>query len=123
MIALILSSCSLRSNSNKEVVTVVTKKENLDKYVGKLITIKGELSFIECGRYHSKFSTIIEVAVICENFDTSMYGKNFIGTGILQTWVIKEDDPDRKKGCAGKYYVLKSPRNKYRNAKVKLFKE
>ena len=113
VISLLLLSCSILRNSNKEVV-VVTKKENLDKYVGQYITIKGEISY--------KFiSTIIGVDVSCNNAfkeNKNLQGIQAKASGVLIKTVIKKVNPYSQNRGKGTFYRLKDPETGF-DAEVK----
>jgi len=125
MIGLLLSGCALRSNSNQEVVAVVTKKENLDKYVGKRITVKGEI-------FYKFIPTIIGVDVSCINvykIGQDLNGKKAVATGVLTKTIVKEIPKMKSKEGyvtgsqnrgVGTFYALIVPENDSNYAEVKL---
>ena len=84
MISLFLTNCSSLKNSNSEVVAVVTKKENLDKYLGELITINGEIR-------NSKIRVILGVDVRYDGIIEE--GSIATATGILIKSIVTDATP------------------------------
>lgn len=104
---LLFISCSAQKDStnNKEIITV-ENNEDLEKYVGELITIKGEVT-------NTKIPTLIGVDISSDSPD--LRGKIGIATGILEKRVVLEDDVDiysANRG-AGTFYRLREPNSNY----------
>jgi hypothetical protein len=105
-------------NSNNENQTIktdtLTSKMNLDNYVNKLITIKGEIS-------NTKIPQIIGIDVSC--MESECRGEIGIATGILIKIVIleKDVDPYSANRGAGTYYRLKELNTEF-ETEVKILK-
>ena len=80
-------------------MAVVTKKENLDKYVGKLITIKGEIS-------NTKTRTIQGIDV---RFDGIIKdGTIAAATGVLFKTIVTDAKPYAANRGNGTFYRLQT---------------
>lgn len=100
-------SCSAQKDSlkNKEII-MVENQEDLEKYVGELITVKGEVS-------NTKIPTVIGVDI--SSYSPDLRGKIGIATGILEKIVVLEEDVDMystNRG-AGTFYLLRDPKSKH----------
>jgi len=101
-IAIILSGLILMSTSSFleiDKIPVVRKHDNLDDYVGQLITIKGRV-------LNSKQPRIIGVDISTHNPD--LRGKRAKATGILKKRIVKPEDVrhDSQNRGAGTFYRL-----------------
>jgi len=99
IIVLIFTLIGLNGFSQMDTLTSV---DNLDDYVGKIIILKGEISY-------SKIPTILGVDVNCntiysENGDPN--GKTGVATGILVKTVVTEVDPYTTNRGTGTFYRL-----------------
>jgi hypothetical protein len=94
-------------DSQETLATViVANEEELDDYVGQLITIKGEVS-------NTKIPQILGVDVASDTPD--LRGEIAIATGILETWFVTEDEVDNtvaNRG-AGTFYRLTDKESKF----------
>ena len=101
-------------DTTKIVTDTLTTQSNLDYYVGKLVTIKGEIS-------NTKIPQILGIDVSYAGYDSR--GEIGIATGILiKTIVLEKDiDPYTQNRGAGTFYRLKEPESEY-EAKVKILK-
>ena len=114
IVSILISSCSLRNNSNQEIITVVTKKEEIDKYVGELITIKGKIT-------NTKIRTIIGIDVGYNG--TIEEGTIGIATGVLRKRIVTDAEPYSANRGNGTFYWLQHKRNKYVLAEAEIIKE
>lgn len=90
----------------------ILSHEDLNKYVGKLITIMGQVS-------NTKIPTIIGVDVSSDKPD--LRGEMAIATGILEKWIVSENEVDilsANRG-AGTFYRLKVPNSNYESQVLK----
>ena len=94
--------CQLNAENKNDTskLDTLTSNVNLDNYVNKLITIKGEIS-------NTKIPQIIGIDVSC--MESECRGEIGIATGILIKIVIleKDVDPYSANRGAGTYYKLK----------------
>jgi hypothetical protein len=74
--------------------TVVTNADELDKYVGKLITLRGEVS-------NSKVPTILGVDVSSDEPD--LRGQTAQATGILQRSIVTQEEIDARIAAEGQF--------------------
>lgn len=101
-----MASCECFSQVNNDAAEIVTDTiltpANLDDYVNKLVTIKGEI-------LNTKIPQIIGIDVDCTEYHPE--GKIGIATGILiKTVVLEKDvDPYSTNRGAGTFYRLKAP--------------
>lgn len=113
-ISLVLSSC-FNSGWYTKAEAIVTNKENLDQYVGKLITIKGKIVY-------KHIPTIIGVEVSCKNaykIDENLNGRIGTANGILTKIIVTEIDSVTQNRGVGTFYRLKYE-NSNRNSEVTL---
>ena len=96
--------------TTKIVTDTLTTQSNLDDYIGKLVTIKGEIS-------NTKIPQILGIDVSCDGYEYR--GETGIATGILiKTIVLEKDvDPYTQNRAAGSFYRLKEVESEY-DAKV-----
>ena len=83
-------------------IEIIESSEQLDKYVGKSITIKGAVT-------NTKIPTIMGIDILSD--DPNLRGKLGVATGILQKTVFTEDEIDKyaaNRG-AGTFYKLMNP--------------
>jgi hypothetical protein len=103
----LFTSCSVQEKSGTDQkATIVKKAADLDKHVGKLITIKGEVT-------NTKIPQILGVDVASDSPD--LRGKMATATGVLEKTVVLEKDVDKytaNRG-AGTFYRLKDPKTNY----------
>lgn len=113
IIALAQIACQAQINKTETLSDTITSRKNLDDYVNKLITIKGEIS-------RTKIPQILGIDVDCVNCK----GKNGIATGILiKTIVLEKDvDPYSQNRGAGVFYRLKNPNSEY-DAQVEIIEK
>jgi len=91
----------------------ITSKDSLDKYVEKIITIKGKIT-------NTKIPTIIEVDVSCQNAN-ELKNKTVIATGVLIKTVVKKVDKYTQNRGVGTFYRLVEPNSEF-EAEVKMLK-
>lgn len=86
-------------NDSSEIINVNLQ---LDKYLGKLITIKGLVS-------NTKIPTIIGVDIVSE--DPDLRGEYAFATGVLQKSLVTDDEIDKHSANrgAGTFYILIDP--------------
>jgi len=89
-----------------EKTEFIESTKQLDKYVGKLITIKGTVT-------NTKIPTIMGIDILSD--DPDLRGQLGIATGILQKTVFTEDKIDKYSANrgAGTFYNLKDPNAKF----------
>lgn len=94
--------CQLNAENKNDTTKLdtLTSKVNLNNYVNKLITIKGEIS-------NTKIPQIIGIDVSCK--ESECRGEIGIATGVLIKTVILEKDvnPYSSNRGAGTFYRLK----------------
>ena len=110
VLALFFSKQSLAQNENSiqegfEPV-IVAHEEELDDYVGQLITIKGEVS-------NTKIPQILGVDVASD--DPDLRGEFAVATGVLVKWIVTEDEVDNSVANrgAGTFYRLTDKESNY----------
>lgn len=93
----------------------LTSKLNIENYVGKLITIKGEIT-------KTKIPQIIGIDVSCKEY--SYLGKIGIATGILEKRVVVINDslPINQNRGNGTFYRLKAIDSTY-EAEIKIIED
>lgn len=107
MLLILISMLSFESFcQSKDTIAVatdtITTSANLDYYVDKLVTIKGQIS-------NTKIPQICGIDVSCD--DNAQTGKIGISTGILTSTVVleKDVDPYSANRGAGTFYRLIEP--------------
>lgn len=98
--------CNSQEVRFNEKTEIIESSEQLDKYVGKSITIKGVVT-------DTKIPTIMGIDIVSD--DPNLRGKLGVATGILQKTVFTEDEIDKyaaNRG-AGKFYKLKDPETNF----------
>jgi hypothetical protein len=95
-------------------IDTITTNTNLDSYLSKLITIKGEVS-------NTKIPQILGIDVSCE--EDCSNGEIGIATGILVKIVVSKQDINRytQNRGAGIFYKLMEPNSEY-HAKASIVK-
>lgn len=92
-----------QANFTKEIKTdTITNKKDLDKYIGKVVTIKGSVS-------NTFIPTILGVDVSCENASKrhfNLQGKTGVATGVLNKTVVKKVVPFTQSRGVGVFYSL-----------------
>ena len=94
--------CNSQEVRFDEKTEIIESSEQLDKYVGKSITIKGAVT-------NTKIPTIMGIDILSDN--PNLRGKLGVATGILQKTVLTEDEIDKyaaNRG-AGTFYKLLDP--------------
>ena len=97
---------------DKISIPLVTNRADLDLYVGKVITLRGQIT-------NTKIPTIIGVDVGSDNPD--LRGNIGEATGILEKWTVTKDELERiikEKGMfqnrgPGTFYCLKEVDSNY----------
>lgn len=93
----------------KETPVLLTSREKIDDNVGKLVTIKGEVT-------NTKIPSILGIDV--ESSEPDLRGKAATATGILKKWTVTEEELKKQieeKGIfanrgAGTFYRLADPK-------------
>ena len=98
--------CNSQEVLFNEKTEIIESTKQLDKYVGKLITIKGTVT-------NTKIPTIMGIDIYSD--DPDLRGQLGIATGILQKTVFTEDEIDKYSANrgAGTFYNLKDPNAKF----------
>ena len=122
ILMLLVCTLSYSQTENTEQISAdtLTSVDNLNGYVGKLVTIKGVI-------FYAKIPRIIGVDVSCfdiYNNSGNPQGKTGIATGILIKTVVKEVVPHSANRGVGTFYRLKDPASKWGwDAEAKLIEE
>jgi hypothetical protein len=82
----------------------VTRREQLDGALGKLVTLEGEVAW-------TKTPTILGVDVASDSPD--LRGKWAMATGLLKKWVVTREDLDRELAARG-VFAHRGPGTFYR---------
>ena len=99
-VILFATICTSQEVHFNEKTEIIESNEQLDKYVGKEITIKGPVS-------NTKIPSIMGIDIVSD--DPDLRGQLGVATGNLHKKTITEDEVDKYSANrgAGTFYVLK----------------